>query len=130
MLHVTVWVRSSSRKPRAARVAVYPESLFTGQRSIDALLKTINLYPHSVARARHEMAASAYHNGASTTMVVWAPSAVGPAEVIVAELHQIGINARLEVLTFPQWLTEATGPPAKSPAMYTTWSVANGDPNS
>jgi peptide/nickel transport system substrate-binding protein len=97
---------------------------------IDALLKTINLYPHSVAKARQEMAASDYHNGASTTIVVWTPSAVDPAEVIVAELHQIGINARLQVLTFPQWLTEATGPPAKRPAMYTTWSVANSDPNS
>ncbi len=109
-----------------------PESLRTiaSEGPIDALLKTINLYPHSLAKARQEMAASAYHGGASTTIVVWTPSAVNPAEVIVAELHQIGINARLQVLTFPQWLAQATGPAAKRPAMYTTWSVANGDPNS
>jgi ABC-type transport system substrate-binding protein len=55
---------------------------------------------------------------------------VNPAEVIIAELHQIGINARLQVLTFPQWLVRATGPARERPAMYTTWSVANGDPNS
>ncbi len=76
------------------------------------------------------MAASAFPGGASTTIVVWTPSAVNPAEVIIAELHQIGIDARLQVLTFPQWLAKATGPAHDRPAMYTTWSVANGDPNS
>jgi ABC-type transport system substrate-binding protein len=123
----------TATSPYEVTVELIPaESLRTiaSEGPIDALLKTINLYPHSVAKARQEMAASDYHNGASTTIVVWAPSAVDPAEVIVAELHQIGINARLQVLTFPQWLTEATGPPAKRPAMYTTWSVANSDPNS
>ena len=70
------------------------------------------------------MAASAYHGGASTTIVVWTPSAVNPAEVIVAELHEIGINARLQVLTFAQWLVQANGPARERPAMYTTWSVA------
>jgi peptide/nickel transport system substrate-binding protein len=97
---------------------------------IDALLKSLDVYPHSVAKAKQEMAASAYPHGAKTTIVVWTPSAVNPAEVIVSELHQIGINAQLQVLTFAQWLTRATGPANERPAMYTTWSVANGDPNS
>ncbi len=109
-----------------------PQSLRTiaSEGPIDALVKSLNVYPHSLAKAKQEMAASAYPGGASTTIVVWTPSAVNPAEVIIAELHQIGINARLQVLTFPQWLVKATGPPSKRPAMYTTWSVANGDPNS
>jgi hypothetical protein len=31
--------------------------------------------------------------------------------------------------TVPQWLAQATGPDGKRPAMYTSWSVASGDPN-
>jgi peptide/nickel transport system substrate-binding protein len=86
---------------------------------VSKLLKTINLYPYSVAKAKQEMAQSAYPHGVSTTIQAWTGGAVNQAQVIAAELAQIGINAKIKLVTLSQQEVEATGPANQRPT--TVW---------
>ncbi len=81
------------------------------QSQVDHLLSTINLYSYNLAKAKQEMAESAYPHRVKTTF--WVPSggtAVNVAQVIDAELQKIGIDAQLKVVTEAQQESNGTGP--------------------
>ncbi len=105
-------------------------STIASQAQIDSLLKSLNLYQHNIAKAKQEMAASAYPDGANATMIVWTPGAANIGQVIAAELDQIGLRVRLVVPPYQEELAEITGPADKRPAEYTAEYQASADPNS
>jgi peptide/nickel transport system substrate-binding protein len=92
--------------PPAALETVAPQSQVTD------LLDSINLYPYNLAKARQEMAESAYPHGVSTTILaVNYGNDLNVAQVVAAELQQIGIHAQVEDPTFADAVANLTGPP-------------------
>ena len=108
--------------PPAALQTVGSES------QVEHLLSSINLYPYSLAKAKKEMAESAYPHGVKTTF--WVPNggtAVNIAEVIAAELQKIGIDAQLKVVSDAEQETNGTGPAAERATYF--WEGGCIDPD-
>ena len=82
---------------------------------VSALLASLPSYQYSLAKAKQEMAESAYPHGFSTTIVEYTDDgqAVNEGEAIVAELAQIGIHAQLKAMTLNAWAALETGPAGK-----------------
>jgi peptide/nickel transport system substrate-binding protein len=100
------------------------------QSQVDALLKSLPLYPYSIAKAKAEMAQSAYPHGFSATLL--APiygTEVNVDQVIAAELQKIGINLQVKAVTVPAWLAVETGPGGKRLASLGEGGCFNPDPS-
>ena len=82
---------------------------------VSSLLDSLPSYPYSLAKAKQEMAESAYPHGFSTTIVEYTDDgqAVNEGEAIVAELQLIGIHAQLKAMTLNAWAALETGPAGK-----------------
>jgi peptide/nickel transport system substrate-binding protein len=81
---------------------------------VRALIESVPLYPFSVAKAKLEMAKSAYPTGFSADLVEPAgPNLV--AQALVAELKPIGINLTIKSLDAGAYYSAITGPVAKRP---------------
>ena len=60
---------------------------------------------YNPAKAKRLLAEAGYPNGFSTTLRTWnAPYTVPPAQVIQEMLKKIGINAKLEIMEFAQYI--------------------------
>jgi peptide/nickel transport system substrate-binding protein len=91
---------------------------------VGQLLASVNLYQYSLAKARQELAQSAYPHGFSTTLYEYNyGSSVNISETIAAELQKIGINAHVKVAsTLTAWQAVMTGPVAgRQTAFSTGW---------
>jgi peptide/nickel transport system substrate-binding protein len=96
---------------------------------ISALLGALPQYSYSVAKAKQEMAASAYPHGFSTTILEYAGTdqAVNIGQTIAAELQPIGINAQVKSVTPNAWAAVETGPASKRLATFTFASTTTPD---
>jgi peptide/nickel transport system substrate-binding protein len=92
------------------------------QAQVDELLKSLPLYGYSVAKAKTELAQSAYPHGFSTTLYEYNyGSSVNISEVIAAELQKIGIDAQVKVApTLTAWEAVVTGPLTNRPTEFST----------
>lgn len=91
------------------------------QAQINALLKTLPLYQFSLAKAKQELAESAYPHGFTAPVVVFVyGNVVSTAEAIAGELQKVGINLQVKAVTLAAWGNDVTGPPAKRPTSYFT----------
>jgi peptide/nickel transport system substrate-binding protein len=81
---------------------------------VKSLLRSVPLYPFSLADAKQEMAKSAYPNGFSGDLV----EPTGPnlvAQALVAELKPLGINLTVKSLDNAAYYTAITGPAKDRP---------------
>jgi peptide/nickel transport system substrate-binding protein len=100
------------------------------QSQINALLSSLPLYPYNLARARQEMAASAYTRGVSTTILETNdPTADNEAQVVTAQLQKIGIHAQIKVLPSNPWNAVESGPASKRSTTDTSADCFNPDPS-
>jgi peptide/nickel transport system substrate-binding protein len=84
------------------------------QAQIDSLFKSLPLYQHNLAKAKAEMAESAYPHGFSTPMLEYSyGNTVDVSEVIAAELANIGIHAQIKVEPINAYEAAESGPAAK-----------------
>jgi peptide/nickel transport system substrate-binding protein len=99
------------------------------QAQVSQLLGSLNLYPYSVARAKAELAQSAYPHGFSTTLYEYNyGSSVNISETIAAELAKIGINAKVKVSsTLTAWQAVMTGPVTGRQTEFSTGWCAGPD---
>ena len=97
------------------------------QTQISSLLKSIPLYQYDLAKAKAEMAESAYPKGFSATLVEGVyGSTVNMAEVAAAELQKIGINLKVKAVTSSAWFAQITGPAKqRPPSLYDTGTCGN-----
>jgi peptide/nickel transport system substrate-binding protein len=86
---------------------------------VSTFLDSLNLYPYSLAKAKQEMAQSAYPHGVSTTIEAWTGMDVNQAEAVAAELAKVGINAQVKAVPLGNAEVTATGPADKRPT--TVW---------
>jgi peptide/nickel transport system substrate-binding protein len=98
------------------------------QAQINHLLGSINLYPHSIAKAKQEMAQSAYPNGVDTSIITFDYGRQADmSQVVVSELAQVGIHAKLQVETLAKAVADGSGPAAKRPTAV--WGGGCTDPD-
>jgi peptide/nickel transport system substrate-binding protein len=100
-----------------AQPTFIPNSLLltvASQAQIDALIKSSPQYPYSLAKAKAELAKSAYPNGFSMTLDD--PGFYGNVpQAFTGVLRSIGINAQTANKTIAVWFTEVSGPADKRP---------------
>jgi len=85
--------------------------LLGSKAQVNAALKGVPTYHYSLAKARQEMAQSAYPNGFSDTNdVVDFASYVAMAQVIAAQLDAIGIKLKLNRTPVTNWFSLIFGP--------------------
>jgi peptide/nickel transport system substrate-binding protein len=99
------------------------------QAQVTALLNSLNLYPHNLAKAKAEMAASAYPHGFTTTLweYNWGAT-LNVVQVIAAELQTIGINAQIKVApSIPAFGAVQTGPAASRRTCFSVWGASSPD---
>jgi peptide/nickel transport system substrate-binding protein len=74
------------------------------------LLKSLPTYAHDLQKARQELAKSAYPNGFSADFNTLAGYGFSEmAQVVAAQLKEIGINLKVNPLQVPQWLAITLG---------------------
>jgi peptide/nickel transport system substrate-binding protein len=77
---------------------------------VNALVKTVPTYAYDPAKAKAELAKSAYPHGFSTSTTTLQFGFYTPVcELIAGELAKIGINMSLKELTFSQWINYYDG---------------------
>jgi peptide/nickel transport system substrate-binding protein len=111
---------------------IAPSELKTlgSQAQVASALSSLTSYPYSLAKARTEMAESAYPKGFATTLVTFNYGGfINVNEVIAAELQKIGIRAQIKNIGQNAWFAVATGPDAKRPTLYTTTGDCTPDPS-
>jgi peptide/nickel transport system substrate-binding protein len=101
------------------------------QAQVNALIGSLPSYPFSLEAAKQELAQSAYPHGFSGTLETIAFGSYTPVdEAISADLAKIGINLKLKVISFNQYIAKAVGPKSAIADWYTTFNVSNPDPDS
>jgi peptide/nickel transport system substrate-binding protein len=97
---------------------------------ISTLLNSLPLYSYSIAKARQEMAQSAYPHGFSTTVLAYASgTSLNVFQVIAAELGRIGIRVQLKTTQVSAWSAVETGPANKRQTSFTGGGCFNPDPS-
>ncbi len=97
---------------------------------VNGLLGSINLYPYSLAKAKAELAESAYPHGFSTTLLAYSyGNSLDIYQVIAADLGKIGIKAQVKVDTLPAWHVVEGGPPKQRSATFSQNGCDSPDPS-
>jgi peptide/nickel transport system substrate-binding protein len=90
------------------------------QSQVSALLNSLPQYTFNLAKAKQEMAQSAYPHGFTATIDT---SNYGSFEnidqVIAAELQKVGINLKIRTISTAQWVTELYGAKSFGPMLTT-----------
>jgi peptide/nickel transport system substrate-binding protein len=98
---------------------------------INALLGSLPLYPYSLAKARQEMAESAYPHGVSSTILEYNnPTILNESQVIAAELQKVGIRVQVKPLSVNPWSAIESGPAGKRMTTESSGGCSNPDPSS
>jgi peptide/nickel transport system substrate-binding protein len=96
---------------------------------VDRLLKSVPQYPFNLAKAKQEMAESAYPKGfTDVDYAVNFGAWVNVVEVIAAELQKIGIDLKVDVLPLGQWVSMVYGP-HNFTNLFAAVGFANPDPS-
>jgi peptide/nickel transport system substrate-binding protein len=117
----------------SAAEIIRPSQLLTiGTRSqVSTLLNSLPQYPYDPAKARQEMAQSAYRNGfTAVTETANIGSYPNVVQVIAAELHQIGITLKVQEVATDKWIADysaRSGPPGGD--MYGGLGAVSPDPS-
>jgi peptide/nickel transport system substrate-binding protein len=99
------------------------------QSQVNALMNSLPLYQYNLAKARQEMAESAYPHGFTTTVLSdTASDDVNIDQVIVAELAKIGIRAQLKQMPDAAWTATETGPASGREAALSQGGCFQPDP--
>jgi peptide/nickel transport system substrate-binding protein len=98
---------------------------------INALFKTLNLYPYSIAKAKAELARSAYPNGFTAPLNTASFGAYPQVtQVIAAQLAKIGINLTVNTLPLASWFGIIVGADrSKIGLQFVTAGCNSPDPN-
>jgi peptide/nickel transport system substrate-binding protein len=111
-----------------------PDSLLQAIASpaqIGALLKSLPLYQYNVAKAKQQMAESAYPHGVSTTILEYSdPTILNESQVIAAELGVIGIHVQVKAMAVNPWSAIESGPASKRMTTESSGGCSNPDPSS
>jgi peptide/nickel transport system substrate-binding protein len=102
---------------------VLPSELDTiaSKAQVAELIKSLPQYPYSIAKAKAELAKSAYPNGFSVTLAAAPYANLGTmCQVLAAQLKKIGINVTIQNMDFGSWFA-AVADPGKRP--FTIWSA-------
>jgi peptide/nickel transport system substrate-binding protein len=95
---------------------------------VEAALDTVPTYPHDLDKAEEEMALSTVPDGFSFTMKI--PNAnAAVAQVIAAQLEEIGIELEIETMGDTAWYGEIGGPPDDRPLTWTESGTCTPDPS-
>jgi peptide/nickel transport system substrate-binding protein len=101
---------------------------------VNAIVGSIPSYPYDLAKAKQEMAESAYPHGftAESDTISSVPSFVNVTEAIAAMLQKIGINLQVKDVPDVKWSNEMSGPikGGKGGDVYTTFNLPSPDPSS
>jgi peptide/nickel transport system substrate-binding protein len=85
------------------------------QPQIKALLSSVPSYKYNLAKAKQELASSAYPQGFSATMLDYSlGNSVNDIEVVDSELAQIGIKITPKIVPLSTWLANVGGVPASN----------------
>jgi peptide/nickel transport system substrate-binding protein len=88
---------------------------------VGALLKRLPKYSFDVAKAKQEMAKSKHPNGFTADLnTLQGFGFYNIAQVVAANLKQIGITLKVHILTIDQWLTLITGADRKKSGIQLT----------
>jgi peptide/nickel transport system substrate-binding protein len=97
---------------------------------VKALLNSLNLYPFSIAKAKAELAKSAYPNGFTANIDTGNYLVYGTiTQVIVPELQKIGINAKANFLPLNQFFAHFGADPATLTPLFYTSGCLSPDPS-
>ena len=97
---------------------------------INSLLKSIPIYPYNLAKAKAEMAESAYPHGFKSTLLEYSSNtSVDVYEAVAAELQKIGIDAQLKVLPVQTWQGIESGPLSQRSTAFATGGCFDPDPS-
>jgi peptide/nickel transport system substrate-binding protein len=98
---------------------------------VSTLVDSLPSYPFDLAKARQELAESAYPHGFTSTLQTISFGSYTPVdEAIAADLAKIGINLKVKVITFNQFIAMSDGPKSAIGDLYATFNVSNPDPDS
>src|ERR1700722_17786718 len=110
-----------------------PPQLLTGvasQSQISALLGSLPLYQYNLAKAKQEMAQSAYPHGFTATIETPNFGTIPDiTQVVAAELAKIGIKLQLKEMQVTAWQSVENGPAAGRSTAYTTGGCFQPDPS-
>ncbi|HEX6523869.1 MAG TPA: ABC transporter substrate-binding protein [Streptosporangiaceae bacterium] len=99
------------------------------QAQVSTLVKSLPSYLFDLAKAKAELAQSAYPHGFTATTQTISFGAYTPAtEAIAGDLGKIGINLKIKVIGFNQYEALVSGPKASVGGVYGTFNVTNSDP--
>jgi peptide/nickel transport system substrate-binding protein len=104
--------------------------LLASPAQVDRIVRSLPAYPYSLAKARAELAKSAYPHGfnASTDSLVFG-AYLPEAEVVAGQLAKIGINLKVNTLSLGAWLDEVYGPKTYGILVCAECSGWGPDPN-
>jgi peptide/nickel transport system substrate-binding protein len=98
---------------------------------VSALINALPSYPYNLAKAKQELAESAYPHGfTATTQTITFASYTPVNEAVAGDLAKIGINLKLKTIGFTQYLAFASGNKSAIGGLYATMNVTNPDPDS
>ena len=101
------------------------------QSQVNALMNSLPLYQYNLAKAKQEMAESAYPHGFSTTILVLELGTQPDVlQVIAAELAKIGIRAQLKEEPNTPWNATEEGPASGREASLIEGGCFQPDPSS
>jgi peptide/nickel transport system substrate-binding protein len=120
--------------PAQANSTLIPPQMLkpiASQAQIDKLLKSINLYPHSIAKAKAELAQSKYPNGFTGSLEESQfGSVIQVSQAIAGQLAPIGIKLSVQTVSSGKWLADITTPPRdKYGAVFTPSGCNSPDPS-
>jgi peptide/nickel transport system substrate-binding protein len=117
------------RTATAASAVITPAQLRTiGTSSqVSTLLSSLPQYPYDPAKARQELAESAYPHGFTATTEIDPGIDANVVQVIAAELQKVGIILKVDQVTFTQYINDYNGPVGGN--MYGPEYAASPDPS-
>jgi peptide/nickel transport system substrate-binding protein len=99
------------------------------QPQVSALISSVPQYSFDLAKAKQEMAQSAYPHGFTASMnTIDYGSITNIDQVIAAELGKIGITLKISVIPVAKWVGQVYGPKTFG-AMFTTCHSSSIDPS-
>jgi peptide/nickel transport system substrate-binding protein len=97
---------------------------------VKAALKAVPIYSYNAAKAKQELALSAYPNGLKTSVEA-APIDNYPQvnEVLATELKDVGIDVTVNQVDLGKYYADITSGPSTRPATYIEMGTASPDPS-
>jgi peptide/nickel transport system substrate-binding protein len=99
---------------------------------VNAVLKALPRYPYNLAKAKAELAKSAYPHGFSSITIAAAtfPSSVPVVQALTGMLQKIGVKLTVKVEDANAWIVQLYESPKRAGNVYTTFNLPSPDPSS